>query len=113
AKCTTWLLHRLVSLRSIATVCTCDELIGGLVAPLDGITRLILFSSNGVVIMKIISSTKARSSNGVTLISLSVERLWRWEYRLTCERPIHASRDRRLCARTQMRARRGRWPFRR
>ena len=32
-----------------------------------------LFSSNGVVIMKMMSSTNARSSNGVTLISESVE----------------------------------------
>ena len=31
---------------------TCDLLIGGFFAPLDGITRFMLLSSNGVVIMK-------------------------------------------------------------
>ena len=61
------------------TVCTFDLLIGGFFAPLDGITRFMLLSSNGVVIIKIMSNTNARSSNGVTLISLSVERLWRCE----------------------------------
>src|SRR5437867_10189766 len=64
------------------TVCTCDLLIGGFFAPLDGITRFMLLSSSGVVIMKMISSTNARSSSGVTLISLSVERFWRCEKRL-------------------------------
>jgi hypothetical protein len=41
--------------------------------------RFMLFSSNGVVIMKMISRTKARSSSGVTLISLRVEKLLRLE----------------------------------
>jgi hypothetical protein len=52
---------------------------GGFLVPLDGITRFILFSRSGVVIMKIMSNTKARSSSGVILISLNVERLWRCE----------------------------------
>jgi hypothetical protein len=52
---------------------------GGFFVPLDGITRFILLSSNGVVIMNIMSSTKARSSRGVILISLNVERFWRCE----------------------------------
>ena len=55
------------------------DLIGGFVAPLDGITRFMLLSSSGVVIMKMMSNTNARSSSGVILISLSVERFWRWE----------------------------------
>jgi len=54
-------------------------LIGGFVAPLDGITRFMLLSSSGVVIMKMMSNTNARSSSGVMLISLSVERPWRCE----------------------------------
>ena len=64
-------------MRSIESVCTCDLLIGGFFAPLDGITRFMLLSRSGVVIMKMMSSTNARSSNGVILISLRVERLWR------------------------------------
>jgi hypothetical protein len=52
---------------------------GGFFAPLDGITKFILLSRSGVVIMNMMSSTKARSSSGVILISLNVERLWRWE----------------------------------
>ena len=40
-----------------------------------GMTRFTLFSSSGVVIMKMIRSTNARSSSGVMLISESVERL--------------------------------------
>jgi hypothetical protein len=52
---------------------------GGFFVPLDGITRFILLSSSGVVIMKIMSSTKARSSSGVMFISLNVERFWRCE----------------------------------
>src|SRR6476620_7879448 len=69
----------MVSSRSIEIVWTCALLMGALAALLEGITRFMLFSSNGVVIIKIISSTKARSSNGVTLISLSVEKLLRLE----------------------------------
>src|SRR2546430_6995794 len=69
----------MVSSRSIEIVWTCALLMGALAALLEGITRFILFSSNGVVIIKIISSTKARSSKGVTLISLSVEKLLRLE----------------------------------
>jgi cystathionine beta-lyase/cystathionine gamma-synthase len=65
--------------RPIETVCTCDVLMGGFFAPLDGITKFILLSRSGVVIMNMMSSTKARSSSGVILISLNVERLWRWE----------------------------------
>jgi len=76
---TTWLLNLIVSVRSIEIVCTCEELIGKLVAPLEGMTRLMLFSSSGVVIIKMMSKTKARSSRGVMLISLSDERLWRCE----------------------------------
>jgi hypothetical protein len=37
--------------------------------------KLMMFSSSGVVIMKIISKTKARSSSGVMLISERDERL--------------------------------------
>src|SRR5205814_8999531 len=59
---------------SIETVCTSDGLTGALATPLEGMTRFTLFSINGVVIMKIISNTKARSSSGVILISESVVR---------------------------------------
>jgi hypothetical protein len=52
---------------------------GGFLVPLDGVTRFILLSSSGVVIMKMMSSTNARSSSGVILISLNVERFWRCE----------------------------------
>ena len=38
-------------------------------------------SKAGVVMMKIISSTNAKSSKGVTLISLSVTSELRWEKR--------------------------------
>jgi len=69
----------MVSVRSIETVCTCEVLIGGFFVPLDGITRFMLLSSSGVVIMKMISSTNARSRSGVMLISLNVERFWRCE----------------------------------
>src|SRR5437588_1685562 len=69
----------MVSSRSIEIVCTCALLMGAFAALLEGLTRFLLFLSNGVVIIKIISSTKARSSNGVTLISLSVEKLLRLE----------------------------------
>ena len=69
----------MMSVRSIETVCTCDVLIAEFFVPLDGITRFILLSSSGVVIMKMMSSTKARSSSGVILISLNVERFWRCE----------------------------------
>src|SRR5438552_1494789 len=54
---------------------------GALAALLEGMVRFMLFSSNGVVIIKIMSSTNARSSRGVTLISLKVEKLLRLEYR--------------------------------
>src|SRR5690348_10795048 len=47
-----------------------------------GSLRSMLCCNNGVVITKMISSTKARSSNGVILISLSVTRALRWEKRL-------------------------------
>src|SRR5262249_50718856 len=69
----------IVSARSIEIVWTCVLVTGGLAALLEGMTRFMLFSSSGVVIMKIIRSTKARSSNGVTLISLRVEKLLRLE----------------------------------
>jgi hypothetical protein len=69
----------MVSARSIEIVWTCALLTGGLAALLEGMTRFMLFSSRGVVIMKIIRSTKARSSSGVTLISLKVEKLLRLE----------------------------------
>ena len=62
------------SVRSIEMVWTAAGLTGALVAPLDGMTRFMLFSSSGVVIMKMISRTKARSSSGVMLISESVDR---------------------------------------
>jgi hypothetical protein len=52
---------------------------GEFFVPLDGITRFILLSSSGVVIMKMINNTKARSSSGVIFISLNVERFWRCE----------------------------------
>jgi hypothetical protein len=51
----------------------------GFFVPLDGITRFMLLSSSGVVIMNMMSNTKARSSSGVILISLNEERLWRSE----------------------------------
>ena len=69
----------IVSRRSIEIVWTFAVLTGAFAAPLDGIIRFMLFSSSGVVIMKMISKTNARSSNGVMLISESVERLCRWE----------------------------------
>src|SRR5207248_5487411 len=71
----------MVSSRSIEIVCTCALLMGALAALLEGMMRFMLFSSNGVVIIKIMSSTNARSSRGVTLISLKVEKLLRLEYR--------------------------------
>src|SRR5436309_2144079 len=40
-----------------------------------------LCSSNGVVMTKMISNTKAKSSNGVMLISLKVTSELRWEKR--------------------------------
>jgi len=73
------LLNRIVSCRSIEIVCTCAGSTGRFAAPLDGITRFTLFSNNGVVIMKMIRRTKARSSNGVMLISDRVDRLCRCE----------------------------------
>jgi hypothetical protein len=47
---------------------------GGFFVPLDGITRFMLLSSSGVVIMNMISNTNARSNSGVILISLNEER---------------------------------------
>src|SRR5438105_1735655 len=85
----------MVSSRSIEIVCTWALLMGALAALLEGMTRFMLFSSNGVVIIKIISSTKARSSNGVTLISLSVEKLLRLESRFIFS-PRHPERSRRI-----------------
>src|SRR5947207_127360 len=69
----------MVSSRSIEMVWTCALLMGALAALLEGMTRFMLFSSNGVVIIKMMSSTNARSSRGVTLISLRVEKLLRFE----------------------------------
>jgi hypothetical protein len=54
-------------------------LIGGFFVPLEGMTRFMLLSSSGVVIMNMMSNTKARSSSGVILISLNEERFWRSE----------------------------------
>ena len=64
----------------IETVRTSSVFTGCFASPL-GSTRSVLFSMSGVVIMKMISSTNARSSSGVTFSSLSVCSAWRSEKR--------------------------------
>jgi hypothetical protein len=54
------------------TVSTFDGSTAPSAASLVGTTRSMLFSNSGVVIMKMMSNTKAKSSSGVTLISESV-----------------------------------------
>src|SRR5258706_15698690 len=49
--------------------------------PPEGSFKLMLCSSSGVVMTKMINSTNARSSSGVMLISLNVTRALRWENR--------------------------------
>ena len=61
------------------TVCTFVGLTSAFAVELVGTTRSMLFSSRGVVIMKMISSTNARSSSGVTFSSLTVWRALRSE----------------------------------
>ncbi len=69
------------SLRSTVMVCTLSGSALALVEFPEGRARSLLLSSSGVVIIKITSSTKHRSSIGVTLISLRVCRPSRWEKR--------------------------------
>lgn len=57
---------------SIEIVLTCEGSTDCVASPLVGTIRFTLFSIKGVVMMKIMRSTNARSSNGVTLISVSV-----------------------------------------
>ena len=63
------------------SVWTAAGLIGAFVVPLEGMMSVLLFSISGVVIMKMIRRTKARSSSGVMLISESVVREVRLEKR--------------------------------
>src|SRR5437016_14101677 len=59
-----------------------SSLVGlGLSAPPLGRSSLRLCSSSGVVMTKMINKTKARSSNGVMLISLRVTNAFRCENR--------------------------------
>ena len=71
----------IASLRSTVIVWTLSGSAFGLVAVPLGRARSLLLSISGVVIMKMTSSTKHRSSIGVTLISESVRRPSRWEKR--------------------------------
>src|SRR5277367_4451366 len=66
---------------SIEIVCTWEGSKDWVASPLVGTTRFTLFSINGVVMMKMISRTNARSSSGVTLISVNVCKVCRSEKR--------------------------------
>src|SRR5277367_7107914 len=66
---------------SMEIVCTWEGSTDWVASPLVGTTRFTLFSINGVVMIKMISNTNARSRSGVTLISVSVCKVCRSEKR--------------------------------
>src|SRR4029077_14102089 len=78
---TTSLFNLKTSSLSMEIVWTCEGSTVCVASPLVGTTKLMLFSINGVVMIKMINRTNARSSSGVTLISVSVCNVCRSEKR--------------------------------